>query len=193
MALSRAQATTILRNLGWRVNNTTQYTTSLKNFQAGWNLGTKLAEDGKCGSLTSAALLKSEARRKAGSGTASAHFSFIETRCKCGGKYASCQRIWTKRRTFQMMEGYRAKSGKALTVVSGCRCVSHNKAVGGSPTSRHPAGLACDVPPRYSTRTVRGWKVATHIGYSPSLSKVVHIDLGAGGSLSSPVVYKDGH
>lgn len=192
MALSKAQATTILRNLGWRVRTTSEFTTCVKNFQAAWNLGAALAVDGKVGPKTSAALLLSESRRRAGKPTASANFGFLEIQCRCGGKYSSCQRIFMKRRTLQMMEKYRAKSGKPLTVVSPCRCASHNKAVGGTSTSRHVSGLACDVPARYSPSTVKSWKVATQIGYSPSLNKVCHIDLGAGYSLENPRVFKDG-
>lgn len=193
MALSKAQATTILRNLGWRIRTTTEYTTVVKNFQAGWNLGAALSVDGKVGPKTSAALLLSESRRRAGKTTASAHFSFSEVRCRCGGKYASCQRIFMKRSAFQMMEIYRAKSKRPLTVVSGCRCASHNKAIGSKdPNSRHISGIACDVQPRYSTSTVRSWRAATQIGYSPSMRKVVHIDMGSRYTRTNPRLFPDG-
>lgn len=192
MALSKAQATVILRNLGWRVRNTTEYVKAVREFQWGWNLGPALVVDGKAGPKTDAALLISEKRRRAGKPTASANFSFIEVQCKCGGKYSSCRRVHFARRSFQMLERYRGKSGKPLNVVSGYRCPSHNKAVGGSPTSRHPVGLAADVPPRFSVSTVKSWALATHIGFSPSLKKVVHIDLGSGGSKTSPITYPDG-
>lgn len=188
--LTKSQATTILRNLGWRVRSTTEYVRCVKNFQAGWNLGTALAVDGKVGPKTSAALLLSEKRRRAGKGTASAHFDFTEVRCRCGGRYSSCWRIWQKRKAFQMMEKYRAKSGRPLTVVSACRCPSRNRAVGGSSTSRHLTGLACDVPGRYSVTRVKSWQVATHIGYRNGV--VVHIDMGSGRStLVHPLVYRD--
>jgi len=181
MALSQAQATAILRNLGWRVRTTSEYTTCIRNFQAAWNLGPALAVDGKKGPKTDAALLLSEARRRAGKPTASAHFGFLEIRCRCDGRYSSCQRIFMKRKTLQMMEGYRAKSGRPLTVVSACRCASHNKAIGSKdPNSRHISGLACDVQPRYSPTTVKSWRAAKQIGYSPSMRKVVHIDMSAG-------------
>lgn len=190
--LSKDQATVILRNLGWRVRNTAEYTQAVREFQWGWNLGPKLVLDGKAGPKTDAALLISEKRRREGKGTASANFSFLEVQCRCRGKYSTCRRVHFARRTFQMLERYRAKSQKPLTVVSGYRCPSHNKAVGGSATSRHPAGLAADVPPKFSVATVTSWQVATHIGYSPSLKKVVHIDLGAGGTKIKPITYKDG-
>ena len=86
--LSRSQATTILRNLGWRIRTTTEYTAVVKRFQGGWNLGPALAVDGSVGPATSAALLLSESRRRAGKPTASAHFSFSEVACRCGGKFS---------------------------------------------------------------------------------------------------------
>jgi len=189
--LTRTQAVTILRRLGWRSRTTSEYLRDVKNFQGGWNFGTALSVDGSVGPKTSAALLYSEKRRRAGLGTASAHFSFKEVRCRCGGKYDSCWRIWQKRSAFQMMERYRAHTGRSLTVVSGCRCPSHNKAVGGSPTSRHPQGLACDVPAVYSATTVKGWRAATHIGYGRSSRRVVHIDYGSGYSTTNPLIYVD--
>jgi lysozyme family protein len=190
--LTQAQATKILRNLGWRVRTTSEYKTCVKNFQAGWNLGSALSVDGSVGAKTSAALLKSEARRKAGQPTASAHFSFTEVRCRCGGKYSSCQRIWHKRKAFQMMEQYRTKSGRSFTVVSACRCASHNKAIGGSATSRHLSGLASDTQPYYSTTKVKSWQVCTHIGYGSVSKKVKHIDMGSGATKANPKIYKDG-
>lgn len=191
--LSRNQATVILRNLGWRIRSGSEYTAVVKRFQAAWNLGAALKVDGLVGPATSAALLKSEARRRAGQSTASAHFSFLEVRCRCGGKYSDCKRIWTTRSTFQMMEKYRSKSGRPMPVVSGCRCPRMNKSVGGSPTSRHLQGLACDVQARYTVSTVKSWRIATHIGYGRLSRRVKHIDIGSGRTTSNPAVYVDGN
>jgi zinc D-Ala-D-Ala carboxypeptidase len=191
--LTRGQAQTILTNLGWRVNTSARLTQGIKDFQAGWYLGAALAVDGKLGPKTSYAMRLSESRRRAGKSTASAHFSFLEVRCRCGGKYASCRRIFIKRKALRMMEQYRSKSARSLTVVSACRCPSHNKAVGGSATSRHVSGLACDVQPRFSTGTVKSWRVATHIGYGRVSRKVVHIDYGSGATVTSPRIYVDGN
>lgn len=189
--LTRSQATAILKALGWKTSLLT-FKRDIRNFQAGWNLGTALEVDGKCGPLTSAALMLSDRRRRQNRGTASEHFSFTEVACRCGGKYRSCWRVWQKREAFQMMEEYRARTGRPLNVVSGCRCRSHNKAVGGSPTSRHLVGRACDVPPTHSVADVKSWKLATNIGYSPSMGKVVHLDMGPRGTKSAPMVYPDG-
>jgi len=191
--LTRAQAQTILSRLGWRVNTSARLTQGIKDFQAGYGFGTTgLAVDGSLGPKTSAAMRYSESRRAAGKTTCSTHFNFTEFRCHCGGKYASCRRIFIKRGAVAMVERYRSKSGRSLSIISGCRCPSHNKAVGGSSTSRHPQGKAADVPARYSVATVRSWRLATHIGYGSVSRKVNHIDIGTGGSLSSPIVYVDG-
>jgi len=192
--LTQAQATKILRNLGWRVRTTSEYHTVVKHFQRGWNLGPALEVDGVVGPGpdTSAALLLSESRRRAGKKTASKHFSFSEVACHCGGKYDSCPRIWQKRSAFRMMERYRSKSGESLDVVSACRCPSRNAAIGGSPTSRHLTGRACDVAPHFSVATVKSWGVATHIGYGSSSLKVKHIDNGPRATVNTPAVYTNG-
>lgn len=192
MALTQAQATTILRNLGWRVRSTTEFKQCVRNFQAGWNLGAALTADGLVGPATSAALLLSEKRRRAGLPTASAHFSFNEVACRCWGRYSSCQRIWQRRAAFQMMEKYRAKSGRALTVVSGCRCPGENKAVGGSIYSEHLRGYACDVQALYTVATVKSWQAAKGIGYGRYSRRVKHIDVGRSGSFTYPNVFVDG-
>lgn len=190
--LTRAQAQTILTNLGWRVNTSARLTQGIKDFQAGWNLGAALAVDGKVGPKTSAAMRLSEARRRAGRTTASANFSFVTVRCRCGGRYASCRRIFFKRKAFQMMERYRAANG-AFSVVSACRCPSRNRAAGGSPTSRHVSGLAFDMPMVHSVQWFRDHRIATHVGwnYANGARRVKHGDMGAGYSTSNPLVYKD--
>ena len=190
--LTKDQATTIMRNLGWRIRTTDEYVAVVKRFQRGWNLGPALKVDGHVGPDTSAALLLSEARRRAGKKTASAHFSFSEVACRCDGKYSSCPRIWQKRSAFRMMERYRSKSGESLDVVSACRCPSRNAAIGGSPTSRHLTGRACDVAPHFSVATVKSWGVATHIGYGSSSRKVKHIDNGPRATVNTPTVYTNG-
>jgi hypothetical protein len=190
--LTREQATRILRRLGWRVRNTSEYTKVVKRFQAGWNLGDKLVVDGKVGPLTSAALRLSESRRRAGKTTASPHFSFSEVACRCGGENADCKRIWTKRRTFRMMEKYRRKSGLSYPVVSGCRCPTENASVGGVSTSFHLKGRACDVQAIFPVSTVKDWHVATHIGFGSSSGHVKHIDIGSGATLTNPDVFVDG-
>src|SRR4029079_17904568 len=137
--LTAAQATAMLKALGFRITSTSSYTTAVKGFQAGWNLGSALKADGIVGPATSAALSKSNSNRSKGIGTASAHFSYAEFQCKCGGKYTGCRGVLVARKLLASLEVYRGKYG-ATTVVSGYRCPSHNKAVGGASASQHMAG-----------------------------------------------------
>ncbi len=190
--LTRAQAQSILNALGWRVNTSARLTQGIKDFQAGYNFGAVgLAVDGSLGPKTSAAMRYSYARLRAKRTTASANYSFRTVACRCGGRYASCRRIFQKRIAFQMMENYRKHAG-GYSVVSACRCPSRNKAAGGSPTSRHVTGLACDVPATYSTTRVKSWRLATHIGYGRVSRRVKHIDMGAGRTRANPLIYVDG-
>jgi len=179
--LTRDQAITYLRRLGWRIRSTGEYNQAVKNFQRGWNLGAALSVDGIVGPHTSAALRLSEARRAARLGTASAHFSFSEFACKCGGRYSSCQRIWILRTQVRAMEVYRARVGGPVGVVSGCRCVSHNHAVGGASSSQHMYGTACDIGYALHDTTVAALHVFSGIGRSASTHLVRHVDTRASG------------
>ena len=196
MALSRTQAAAILRNLGWRVDTTARYTQAVKDFQRGWNLGSPLSVDGLVGPKTSAAMTLSEARRRKGLGTASAHFSFTEFRCKCGGKYASCRRIWILRSHVQRLESYRAKTGRAVSITSGCRCLGHNRAVGGASSSQHLFGCATDISGP-DKDTVKSYRLFAGIGYGAKSDRALHVDsrdLGGhnttGGRPISPTLWR---
>lgn len=177
--LTQGQVTTILRNLGWRVRTTGERTQAIKHFQQGWNLGSKLADDGAVGPKTTAALLASEKRRRAGQPSASAHFSFTEFACNCGGHYSDCPRIWVQRELLESLEVLRVKFYPGgLSVVSACRCKRHNAAVGGAKNSQHLYGAACDIP---YTRACSSSALAKHrlfagIGRSASTALVRHVD-----------------
>lgn len=176
MALTKAQASTILTRLGFRVDTSFRYTQALKNFQLGWNLGTALSSDGVKGAKTDAALLLSEARRVRGLGTASVHFSFMEMRCKCGGKYADCKRVWTPRSVFAKMEVSRAKVGHSISILSGCRCPNYNASIDGALSSRHMAGDAVDWigPDKDITRS---WNIWRGVGYGGKSDRSLHTDI----------------
>ena len=191
--LSRSQAATILQNLGWRVNTDARYLQAVKDFQTGWNLGAWLTIDGKVGPNTSAALLKSEARRRLGQTTCSAHFSFSEFRCKCGGAYSTCRRIWINRNQVHRLEQARAKLGRPIAVISGCRCYYWNQSVGGVSGSQHLKGTATDwIGP--DKDTFKSWKLAAGIGYSASTDRVAHSDsrdkAGSTNTVSNPAVWR---
>lgn len=173
--LTRSQAAVILSRLGWRVNTSGRLTQAIKDFQRGWNLGPALTVDGLVGPKTSYALRLSESRRAKGLGTASAHFSFTEFACKCGGKYASCRRIWILRAQVQRLEAFRSKVGRPVSITSGCRCVGHNAAVGGASSSQHLYGAACDVTGP-DKDTVASWRLFAGIGYSGRTDRTAHVD-----------------
>jgi zinc D-Ala-D-Ala carboxypeptidase len=186
--MKREQATTVLRNLGWRVNTSAQFTQAVKDFQAGWNLGSALKVDGQIGPLTAKALATSEARRKAKRKTMSANYSFTDFRCKCGGRYAACRRIFYTRRQVQALEVFRKTAG-AFVPTSGYRCAGHNRAVGGAKSSQHVQGRACDVPGRLTTAQVRRLGAFTGIGYSQRTGRVLHVDTRPG-SVTSPITWR---
>ena len=175
MALTRAQTAAVLHNLGWRTDTTGRLTQAIRDFQTGWNLGPALTVDGLAGPKTDAALLTSEARRRAGLGTCSAHFSYAEFVCKCAGRYASCRRGWILRAQVQSLEVYRSHAGP-LTIISGCRCPSYNSSIGGASSSQHMFGAACDVTAKFPLTTVRSWHVFAGIGYGGRTGKVCHVD-----------------
>lgn len=176
--ITRSNAQAILYRLGFD-HSYRNFTSAVKGFQKGWNLGTALTVDGILGPKTSDALLKSEARRKAGRGTMSANFSFVEFRCKCGDDgtpYTSCDRIWVLRAHVRRLEAYRAKVNKAIRIISGCRCTSHNRAVGGATKSQHLFGGASDIYGLVSLTTLRSYGIFAGLGYQRATNRVVHVD-----------------
>ena len=174
-ALTRATATSYLRELGWRVRTINEYEQQVANFQRGWNLGDALRVDGDMGPVTSNALRISIKRHRAGLPDASAHFSFREFACKCGGHFTSCMRIKILRVQIQRLERYRQDVG-AFHPLSGYRCPGHNAAVGGAKNSQHMYGAATDVPKEVSHQHVAGMHLFAGIGYSRSSGKVAHVD-----------------
>ena len=185
--MSAAAARAILARLGFRVNTAARFEQAVRDFQGGWNLGPRLDVDGIVGPKTTAALALSEQRRRAGRGTASAHFSFSEFLCKCGGRYASCRRYvgegpagsrrHTGRWLLQSLEQLRAAAyPHGLVVVSGTRCPGHNAAVGGASSSQHMFGSAADTQPVASTARVAALHAFAGIGYQGSTGLVRHVD-----------------
>lgn len=172
-----AELTTALRNQGWRVRSTNERRQAVVSFQRAYALTHPLKVDGVAGPRTMAALRLCERRRKAGLPTASAHFSFIEFRCKCGGRYSSCRRIWVTRGLILEMEQYRKAQGHGISVVSGNRCVGWNRHVGGATHSRHLHGDACDFRPERSVSWMRDRHLFSGLGWDRSSHHVRHGDM----------------
>ena len=167
---------TQLDSLGFRTNTPIRFTHAVTNFQRGWCLGTPLVIDGIPGPKTQAALKKSYANEIAGRGTASPHFSFNEFKCKCNGRYSSCERIHMLKDHINRLEIYRTRIGAPISIVSGYRCPGHNNAVGGASSSQHMYGSATDILGLRVTAWVRALHLFAGIGYRSSNGTVVHVD-----------------
>lgn len=171
------QAAAILRNLGFRFSTTGGYLQALRTFQGGYNLGGWLTVDGLLGPGSAAALTRSEANRRAGRPTASASFSFADFRCGCGGRYTGCRVILVRRELFWTLERYRVRVGGPVRVVSGYRCPTHNRRVGGASSSQHLYGTAADVGYALTYTAAATLRVAAGIGRSGLRPyKVRHLD-----------------
>lgn len=72
------------------------------------------------------------------------NFTENELACRCG-----CHRLNYDDNFLVLLQAFRLNYGKALIPTSGCRCVQHNKNVGGVETSLHQCetkkATACDV------------------------------------------------
>lgn len=191
MSYSQAQATTILRSLGFRVRTTGEFHQVVATFQRGYNLGSWLTVDGLVGPATTAAL----ARSQAAGGKASAHFTFGEFACTCGGAYSNCRRIVVFRELLQSLEKYRAKVGGSVAIASGYRCPSRNAAVGGVSGSQHLYGVAADLSYALSNAAVVGLHAFAGIGRSGRTGMVRHVDRrdvsghNNGGTLANPTMW----
>jgi hypothetical protein len=194
-ALSKAEATRMLKAIGFD-NAGRAFTTAVKGFQRGCNLGAKLEVDGVCGPLTSDALRLSFARHRQGKGTISAHFSYSEFRCKCGGRFADCQRIWVRRVHVRRLESYRSAIDRSVLIISGCRCKGRNSEVGGVKFSQHMYGVASDIEGRLTLSQRMRLELFAGLGFKGSTGKVIHVDSrdkgghNSGGSPTAPATWK---
>ena len=196
VTLTAAQAKSMLLALGFD-NANRSFVAATKGFQRGWNLGNALDDDGDVGPLTSDALAVSYARLRQGKPTMSAHFSFTEFRCNDGGAFPECQRIWTLRAHVRRLEVYRNQIGGPVRVVSGCRCLRHNTAVGGATSSQHLFGAASDIQGLVDLQAKIDARLFAGLGFQSSTNKVVHVDSRdvsghntTGGSPANPTQWK---
>jgi zinc D-Ala-D-Ala carboxypeptidase len=68
------------------------------------------------------------------------YFNEDEFTCKCG-----CGTNNISSKLIERLDNARHIAGVPFVLSSGCRCPSHNKNVGGSPTSSHVNGTAVDI------------------------------------------------
>jgi len=79
------------------------------------------------------------------------HFKATEFACKCKARGLAkdatwCQgQEWVDLRLVEQLEVLRARLGRPIYVVSGCRCPRYNQLVGGAPLSQHVRGKAADI------------------------------------------------
>lgn len=81
-------------------------------------------------------------------------------------------------RLLEVLETIRAVQGRALVIVSGHRCPSTNRAVGGAPHSRHLYGDAADIPAGHATVAEALAAGATGVGERDGWA--VHVDVRPG-------------
>ncbi|MBT0769147.1 hypothetical protein KIH74_09470 [Kineosporia sp. J2-2] len=193
-SLTATEVTKRLRAIGFRIRSTGEQDQAVRAFKTGWfKLGPSLMDGSVANSIlgprASQAIDDSYERDKDGLTTMSPHFSFLETRCKCGGNYSDCRRIWPTRNSVIAAEELRqAFFPNGLTPISWCRCTGHNKAVGGASSSRHLKGDALDIPHTVSLRRIKSLENYTGIGIHRADGNVQHVDLRQGSPLA-PVVW----
>lgn len=73
-------------------------------------------------------------------GDLTANFSRKEFACKCGCGFDNISP-----KLVEALQELRDYFGQTIWVTSGCRCFSHNEAVGGRDRSTHLQGLASDI------------------------------------------------
>lgn len=185
-----------LKALGWLCRNADELHRAIEDFQRGWFLGDPLAVDGNPGPNTQRALTISLDRLKGGQGTASAHFSYREWRCGCGGSRNGCRVIVVHRPLLADLEVYRAQLGHGVTIASGYRCPLHNADVGGAKDSQHLYGGAADVAYDLSDVTVAKLRRFSGIGRSEKTHLVRHVDVrhltghnSTGGTPDRPTIW----
>ena len=106
----------------------------------------------------------------------SRHFRKSEFACKCGCGFDDVDPA-----LIDLLEEVRSYFGnRPVRVLSGCRCESHNKTVGGSAKSQHLLGKACDfyiegVESLFTTAYLRD-RYPTSLGIG-EYSSFTHVDV----------------
>lgn len=98
------------------------------------------------------------------------YFSAWEFKCQHCGELPVLDGELVKR-----LDALRRLVGRPLKIVSGYRCPTSNKRVGGHPESEHLWGRAADIPAGYAT--VEQCKQVGFIGIGTKRGHVVHVDM----------------
>jgi len=116
-----------------------------------------------------------------GSKALSPHFRVEEFACKDGS-----DTVLISQELVEMLEKLREKLGCSININSGYRTVSHNRAIGGSLTSKHCYGLAADIICKRGKATVSAKEVccaAQSLGF-PGIAYITagatHVDVRQG-------------
>lgn len=98
--------------------------------------------------------VKTYSLKKDGEKYITEHFRVEEFRCKDGS-----DKVLISTELVEMLEKLRAKLDCSITINSGFRTKSHNKAIGGSTSSKHCRGLAADIICKKNGKIVSAKKV----------------------------------
>lgn len=112
------------------------------------------------------------------------YFKIDEFKCKCGCKMPDNM---PSDKLIDLLVEIREHFNKRVKIKSGYRCVSHNKAIGGAPKSRHIVGDAVDfivreVPTKevykhvIKTYNDRGCGIAIYVNEADPYAGFVHLD-----------------
>lgn len=177
--LNPGQVADVLGRKGFRVATTGQVTQAVQVFQDAWRLGPLLTIDGKVGPLTTAALLESDRRYRAGRTDCSDHFSFGEFACPCRRSHRTCRGIVVAGALVDGLEALRgAAYADGLHLVDVYRCPEHNAGTDGSSGgSMHLYGAAADVAPRVKPAALDRLRAFSGRGWNTSSGKVSHVDV----------------
>lgn len=100
------------------------------------------------------------------------NFESHEFICKCG-----CNELYISKQLMLMLDSAREITGIPFIVNSGYRCYTHNEEVGGSKSSYHMLGAACDIATTNENR-FEILKALVEVGFKTILiyENFVHVD-----------------
>lgn len=95
-------------------------------------------------------------------------------------------------RILNMIDNARVLAGVPFVITSGSRCASHNKRIGGSPTSSHLEGVAIDIATDNSAYRLKIIEALIEVGFGRiGIAKnFVHVDTDVSKPQNIMWVYK---